>query len=294
MFSKSIVALITPFDSSGEVDYEAFERLIFMHLESGTSGLLILGSTGEGLSLVSEEKQKLIALAVKTVRGKVPIMVGASSASARTCLETLQLIKTCHADAALVTPPFYVRPSQKGVVAYFQELNQFGFPTVLYHHPGRTGVALTLDTMQQIARSTSIIGIKESSGDQTFFRDLHSSLSTPLFVGDDEALFDLSVCEPAGAISVLANAFPKRWSSYTQLCLEGKRAQASEEHKALSPMFHALSLESNPVSIKYVMEQMELCDSYLRLPLLAPELSHAKILNEALAKIQIDFPAKTL
>ncbi len=282
MFSKSIVALITPFDALGCVDYKAFERLVFMQLEAGTSGLLILGSTGEGLSLSLEEKQKLIQLAVKAVKGKVPIMVGASSASATMCLEMLRLIKTHKADAALVTPPFYVCPSQKGTLAYFKELDKFGLPIVLYHHPGRTGVTLTLDTVQQIASLKCVIGIKESSGNEAFFYEVAKSVHAPLFVGDDAAMLSLSAYGAVGSISVIANAFPKRWLSYVELCLAGKRDEAVNDQASFMPLFKALSLESNPVGIKYVMHRLGLSELYTRLPLLAPEEKNARALDEAL------------
>lgn len=288
MFSKSIVALITPFDALGRVDYETFERLIFMQLEAGTSGLLILGSTGEGLSLSLEEKQKLIHLTVSAVKGKVPIMVGASSASVNMCLEMLKLIKMHKADAALVTPPFYVCPSQKGICAYFSELDKFGLPIVLYHHPGRTGLTLALDTVQQIASLKCVVGIKESSGSEAFFCELAKSIEAPLFVGDDVAMLTLSPYGAVGSISVVANAFPKRWLSYVEICLAGKKDEAAHEHTSFMPLFKALSLESNPVGIKYVMHRLGLSELYTRLPLLPSEEESMQVLNEALNKVTLN------
>lgn len=271
MWKGCFVALVTPYKKDGSLDLEAFERIVLWHLEAGTEGFVVLGSTAEAALLELEEKEQLLKSVVSLAKGRAPIIAGVSSPSTKRCIEQIEWAMDIGADACMATPPYYVKPMPRGCSAHFQALNAVGAPLIVYNHPGRTGVNLSSETLQKLAQLANVVAIKESGAGAATCGDL------PVFCGDDPRAYEMLSSGSAGSISVLANAFPVQWRAFVDAAL-AKEGEANRFQGLLS----AFNCDTNPVPVKYVMEQIGLCSAAVRLPLLELEESSKAAINEAL------------
>jgi len=193
MIEGSIVALITPFDEGGRVDFTALEKLIAWHIEEGTDGLVLCGSTGEGSSLSIEEKRAIFETAVKSGKGKITLIAGTGSNQTQESVALTQEAKNIGVDACLAIVPYYLRPTPEGCYRHFAEIAEADLPMIVYHHPGRTGIKLSADALAHICEIPQVIGIKEASGDLSLALEILRKTNKPLFSGDDTlALLNLS------------------------------------------------------------------------------------------------------
>lgn len=251
MWKGSFVALVTPFLEDGSIDRAAFDRLIALHLASGTQGIVLLGSTGEAALLEEREKEQLIARAAEQIGGAIPLVVGISSPSTAKSIAFGKKAQALGADAFMATPPYYVKPGWRGVKAHFEAIDQLHRPLMIYNHPGRTGIALSQENLLELSHLASVIAIKESGGGSA------RCGSTPVFCGDDPLVEEMCRLGSVGSVSVIANAYPRQWSAF----VNGQGPQPFKELVA------ALSNVPNPVGIKYLMHQLGLCEAHVRLPL---------------------------
>lgn len=263
MWKGSFVALVTPFLEDGSVDMAAFDRLIVMHLESGTQGMVLLGSTGEAALLGEGEKEALIQRAATLISGALPLVVGISSPSTAKSLAFGEKALYLGANALMATPPYYVKPDWRGVQAHFEALNTLQAPLIVYNHPGRTGITLTQENLLELSALTHVVAIKESGGGSAV------CATVPLLCGDDPLVERMMAEGSAGSVSVIANAYPREWRAFVA---RGSACPFNE-------LLEALGTAPNPVGIKFVMSQLGLCQPTVRLPLV-PLTSEQKGLIE--------------
>lgn len=285
---RLITALITPFDSTLGLDLESFASLLQAQRQAGIEGLLVAGSTGEGLSLRLGEKKKLLTVAKDQVGDDATLILGISSPSLIDALDQIELAKECAINAVLVTPPFYVNASQAGIIEYFNELAEQGVPIIVYHHPGRTGVFLEVETLKEITQLEGIIGIKESSGDLKYSETVAKNVSCPVFCGNDELLLESLQKGLYGSISVVANAYPKVVHEIVARASKNEALEAKEMFNRLMPIIDALSIEVNPVAIKSLMQELGASADFVRTPLIKMPYVKRDTLRQALEEANLD------
>ncbi len=273
MFRGSIVALITPFTQDNAVDYPCLKKLIEWHIQEGTDGIVLCGTTGESPTLNSEELLKIVETGVASANGRIPIIAGTGSYSTARTVEVTRKVKEIGADGALVIVPYYNRPSPEGCFLHYQEIDRVGLPMIIYHHPGRTGVKLSAATLKTISSLETVVGIKEASGDMNLSMELLQNGSKPILSGDDSLTIPVMASGGTGVISVVANLIPKEWKMLTELIASGLLSEALVLFKRYYPICKAMGLETNPQCVKYALSLMGKCSPAMRLPLIEPQES---------------------
>ncbi len=277
----SITALATPFTAAGDIDYQAWQRLLELQLAGGTQALVVAGSTGEAAALEDPEFERLISTAVEVVAGRVPVLAGTGMQStARTLAQTLRA-RDCGASAALVVTPPYVRPTQAGlVVHYIQLAEQAGLQIVLYNVPGRTGCDLLPDTVAQLRSHPQIIGIKEAVADIDRIRALLPLRGDGFTVlsGDDPTAGQSMLAGADGVISVASNVIPATMRRLCDHARGGDAAAVAALQDRLQPLLAFLGVEPNPIPVKALLTRMGV-GTGLRLPLLLLSSQYARRAN---------------
>ncbi|MBT2558404.1 4-hydroxy-tetrahydrodipicolinate synthase [Hymenobacter sp. ISL-91] len=277
------VALVTPFLPSPDraVDYPALRRLIDFQLENGTDYLVINGTTAESPTLTVEERTEIRRVAREHTAGRAPLVYGLGGNDTAALIRSLETTDLRGYDALLSASPYYNKPSQRGIIAHYQALADASpVPVLLYNVPGRTSSNLTAATTLELAQHPNIIGIKEASGnlEQCIAIAAAKPADFLLISGDDMMTTSLISFGGAGIISVLANAFPRRFSDMTRAALNGQFAEASQLLFGFAQLNPLMYEESNPVGVKAALAAQGLCDDAVRLPLLeASESLSARI-----------------
>ncbi len=280
----SIAPLITPFTDSGQFDEKAFVDLIHWHIESGTHGISVTGTTGEPSSLSLTEREYIMEVASNAIRGRVPFVPGTGTNNYD---ETLRLTKTAQklgADAALVIVPYYTRPSQEGLYRYFASLaSETELPLILYNIPGRTAVNLEPDTLARLRSAhKNIVGVKEANKDfEQVSRILYRcGREFRVYSGIEMLCLPMLAVGGSGHVSATANVFPREVADLYNHFIAGRYSQALDLHYFLLPMNEALFIETNPGPVKWVMAKMGKIHPYLRPPLCEPSPENQmKLLN---------------
>lgn len=278
----SIVALVTPFTQEGAIDFEALEALIAWHIEEGTDGIVLCGTTGESPTLTHAEKLALFERGVRASAGRIPIIAGVGTYNTQESVLLCRLAKEIGVSAALVIVPYYNRPTAEGCFLHYAALNDVGLPLIVYHHPGRTGIKLPAQCLSKIASLSQVIGIKECSCDLSFTTELLQTVKTPIFSGDDGFILPMMAMGSVGIISVIANVIPKAWKELVTLLQEGKLSEARALFSRYYPLTLALGLETNPQPIKYALSLLGRCHDVFRLPLISPGPKTKEAIAEAL------------
>jgi 4-hydroxy-tetrahydrodipicolinate synthase len=264
------VALVTPFTSTGTVDMAAWERLLDFTIASGVEYLVINGTTGESPTTTASEKTDLLNAARQHVAGRLPLVYGIGGNDTLTVEHQLRSTDLTGVEAILSASPAYNKPSQAGIVAHYQRLADASpLPLILYNVPSRTGSNLTAATVLELAKHDNIIGIKEASGNvEQCLAILAGKPADFLFLsGDDMLTVPLIACGSQGIISVLANAFPQRFSDMTRAALAGDFARAQQLLFGLLPLNPLMYEEGNPVGVKAALALQGVCEPAVRLPL---------------------------
>lgn len=277
MFHGSIVALVTPMDSAGQLDLSAWHQLIQWHLDAGTQALVVAGTTGESACLSSTEFQQLLESAVSLAGGKVPVIAGTGSSCTQSTIERTQLAARLGADGALVVTPYYNRPQQDGLEAHYLALAEaVELPIVLYNVPARTGVDLLPATVARLARHPRIVAFKEAQAGAQRWHELRQSVAgrIALLSGDDPSCAFSMLHGGSGVISVVANAAPAAMAELSRLALAGATEAATALDRRLQPLYQLASLGGNPAGIKWSLWQSQRIQRGIRLPLtwLNPDL----------------------
>ncbi|MBQ2103228.1 MAG: 4-hydroxy-tetrahydrodipicolinate synthase [Bacteroidales bacterium] len=288
-FTGCGTALLTPFKGE-EVDYEAFAATVDWQVTTGVDFLVPLGTTGETPTLSDEEKRRVLDVAIRHAAGR-PVVAGVGSNSVGATLANMRLLQD--ADAFLVVVPFYNKPPQRGMYAYFKAVAEATpKPVILYNVPGRTGANLEAATALALARDVpNIIGIKEASGKQDQIQALLDGRPEGFRVlsGNDSDTFDMMRQGADGVISVASNVFPSAMVDLVRALQRGDTEDAAKMDAALQPLFKALFVEPNPIPAKAAMARLGLMENSLRLPLVPASEATEKILQQTLTEL---FPWK--
>ena len=266
------VALVTPFTASGAVDYPAWQRLLDFTIAGGVEYLVINGTTGESPTTTTAEKTELLRQAVAHVAGRVPLVYGIGGNDTAAVAQQLHDTDLEGVTAILSASPAYNKPSQTGLLAHYQHLADVSpLPLLLYNVPGRTGSNLTAATTLALARHPNIIGIKEASGNfEQCLQILAGQPADFLFLsGDDMLTVPLIACGAVGIISVLANAFPRRFADMARAALTGDYPRARAELAYFTHLNPLMYEEGNPVGVKAALALQGVCEAAVRLPLVA-------------------------
>ena len=270
MFKGSVVAIITPFTVDGEVDFKAFKELIDWHALEGTHAIVCCGTTGEAPTLSTEEQMEIFKAAIDVSNKRVPIIAGTGTYDTRKTVEKTKKAKALGADGCLVVVPYYSRPTPEGCIAHYTEVSKVGLPTIVYHHPGRTGIKLSAQVLAEIAELPSMVAIKEASGGLELIEEIRKISDVPVFSGDDSLTYGMMERGAVGVISVVANVIPKAWKEMTENFLQGNRKASKELETLYATLVQSLGLETNPQCVKYAVSLLGKCQPNLRLPLLQP------------------------
>ena len=267
------VALVTPFNADGSVDFETLEKLIEFQIQEGMNYLVSLGTTGETATLSSEEKKKIWKFTKEKVNGRIPLVAGIGG---NHTAEIVDAIKSFEAEgycAILSVSPYYNKPTQEGIYQHYKAIAEASkLPIILYNVPGRTGSNMTAQTTLRLANDfKNIVAIKEASGNFAQFSELLRDKPKDfiLISGDDPATLPMMAMGACGVISVVGNAYPKFVSTLTKLCAEGKYEQAREFHNKLLYITDLCFVEGNPGGIKYILEELGFGKDNVRLPLVS-------------------------
>ena len=284
MFSGTFVALITPF-SDGQIDYETLTELVEFHLESGTDGLVPVGTTGESPTLSHEENKKVVEYVVKVAGGTVPVIAGTGSNSTAEAIEMTAYAKKVGADASLQVAPYYNKPTQEGFYQHFKAIaDEVDLPIVLYNIPGRCGgTGLTAQTVARLAEHENIVAVKEATGKLDMASEIASLCDITILSGDDSLTLPIASVGGKGVISVVANIVPADVKAMTDLILEGDFVSARKWHRKLFTLSkNLLSLSTNPIPIKAAMAMLNMASDEMRLPMTELEPDKVEILQKAL------------
>lgn len=288
MFKGSIVALVTPFESSGEIDFHALQKLVTRQLDAGTDGIVVAGSTGESVTLDAGEVAALLDAVIGQVGGQVPVLAGTGSPSTERTIVATQLAESLGASGALVVTPSYNRPPQSGLAAHFRAVaDSCDLPIVLYNVPGRTGVDLLPDTVRELAAHPRIVALKEAVGSVERNQQLLSFCNEGFYLlsGDDPSCLQTMELGAKGVISTAANIVPAQFHELCAAAAKGDFGLARQIHDELTEIFEVIMLESNPIPVKWALHEMSLCRPGLRLPLLELSQHHRAAVRRSLQKL---------
>jgi 4-hydroxy-tetrahydrodipicolinate synthase len=272
MFRGTGTAVITPF-KGGSVDYESFGRFLNWQIDGGVDFLVVLGTTGESPTVTAEERPRIVEFAIKTVAGRVPVVVGTGTNATASTIALSRQAEELGADGLLVVGPYYNKPVQEGFFQHFRAVAEsVGKPIIVYNVPGRTGSNIAPDTILRLSAIPNIAAVKEAAGDVAQIDTLMRTVKRErpdfsVLSGNDDQAFHLVNSGGDGVISVLSNVMPRETSEMIRLALAGETARARELHLRLFPMMKNLFVEANPIPVKYAASRLGLCANELRLPL---------------------------
>lgn len=269
MYSGSYVALVTPFDKNGEVNYPKTAELIGFHRENGTDGIVILGTTGESPTISETEAEKIILTATRHA-GDMPLIIGCASNNTRAAKEKAKKYEALGAKALLVLTPYYNKANENGMIRHFTQIaDSVQIPIIIYNVPSRTGCFVSVSALEILSRHENIIGIKEASGDMSYFMKISHLISDnfSIFCGNDDIAVPMVSMGACGVISVLANIRPRAVSEMMRLALSGDFAGAAKIQKENIPLINALFSEPNPIPVKTAMNRLGFDVGECRLPL---------------------------
>lgn len=280
MFKGSYVALITPF-RNGQVDEDAFAKLVEWQIQEGTHGLVPCGTTGESPTLSHAEHRRVVEICVEVTKKRVPVIAGAGSNNTLEAIELTKFAKSVGADGVLSVTGYYNKPSQEGLYQHFKAINDaVDLPIILYNIPARTIVDISVETMARIATLKNVVGVKDATANIARV-SLQREMIGKDFIqlsGEDGTALAFNAHGGVGCISVTANIAPRLCAEFQTACLSGDYAKALTYQDKLMPLHHHLFGEPSPASIKYAASLLGLCQNELRLPLVpASEAQQVKV-----------------
>lgn len=290
MITGSIVALVTPMHSNGEVDWETLDKLVDMHLDKGTDSIVAVGTTGESATLNCDEHCQVIKRVVDRVAGRVPVIAGTGANSTSEAIELTASAKELGADACLLVTPYYNKPSQEGLYQHFKAIAEaVDIPQILYNVPGRTACDMTTETVLRLVDIPNIVGIKEATGDVPRGIDLISKVPADFAVysGDDATAVELMLKGGKGNISVTANVAPAQMSELCKLAMAENAEEARGLNNRLMPLHEKLFVEANPIPVKWAMAEMGLMGLGIRLPLTVLAEDCQTVVRDAMRNCEI-------
>src|SRR5437870_5032599 len=288
MFAGVTVALVTPF-RNGAIDFEDLKRLVDWHVEQGTDCLTPVGTTGESPTLDHEEHERVIAAVVETARGRIKVMPGTGSNSAREAVRLTRFARRAGADGALMVGPYYNKPTQEGYYRHFAAVAEaVDLPIVLYNIPGRTGSNILPETIARLAKLPMIVAVKEATGSMDQASAILALCDLTILSGDDSLTLPLLSIGGRGVVSVVGNTVPRDMKAMLAAFAAGKLNEARDWHQKLFPLCRdLLGAATNPIPIKTAMRLLGRDSGELRLPMCAMDAAGEGKLKETLQKYQI-------
>ncbi|MFA5316842.1 MAG: 4-hydroxy-tetrahydrodipicolinate synthase [Dehalococcoidales bacterium] len=290
---RLITAMVTPFDEEGKVDYAQARKLASALLDSGSDGLLVVGTTGESPTLSWDEEFRLFQEIKQVTEGRGTLVAGTGSNSTEEALEATKKAAKMGVDACLLVVPYYNKPSQEGLYQHFKTIAEgAGLPCIMYNVPSRTVTNLASETVVRLSKVDNIIGVKEASANLSQIADIINRSQEGFLVwsGNDSDTFPIMTLGGYGVISVASHLVGKQIKTMIDSLLAGDISRAARIHIDLLPLVDSLFLVSNPCPLKYAMNQVGFRVGKPRLPLVEPDEKTAAVIRETLKRYQIDLP----
>jgi 4-hydroxy-tetrahydrodipicolinate synthase len=291
MITGSIVAIITPMQDDGSLDFGRFKSLIDFHINEGTDGIVVVGTTGESPTVNVDEHKELIRVAVEHSAGRIPIIAGTGGNSTVEAMELSAAAKKAGADALLSVVPYYNKPGQEGLYRHFRTIAEHvDAPLIVYNVPSRTVADIANDTVLRLAQLPNVVGIKDATGNMERCSDLmrRAPKNFAVYSGDDASCLALMLLGGHGVISVTANVAPRLMHEMCMAALSGNLAKARELNNKLLPLHQKLFVEANPIPVKWAAAQMGLVGMGIRLPLTPMAQQNQDVIKEALREAGIN------
>mgnify|MGYP003700900569 FL=1 len=292
----SLVALVTPMKGDGSIDLETFDQLLDWHIDAGTHGIVVVGTTGESATLSTEEHCNLVGHCVDKVAGRVPVIAGTGSNNTEEALFFTRSAKAHGADACLLVTPYYTKPPQEGLYRHFRLIaEQVDIPQILYNVPGRTVCDLSLETVDRLADVDNIVAIKDATGDFERGVELIARCADRIavFSGEDPLNVALMKAGARGCISVTANVVPAAMAKICDMALSGDMAAAQSLDERIAGLHKNLFLQANPIPVKWALLRMGLIKDGIRLPLVELAEQYRLQVEQALGGAGVELPAST-
>lgn len=287
MIKGSIVALVTPFTEDGSVDFAKIRELAEWHVQEGTDGIVVLGTTAETPTLSTEEEDEIVKIVIEQVAGRIPVIVGSGSNNTAKAVEMSLKYEKMGADALLVISPYYNKANKQGMIQHFLAVaDAVSTPIILYNVPARTGISISYEVAEALCGHKNIVGIKEASGDMSLVAKFSKLISDDftLYSGNDDINLALMSFGGAGAISVFANILPGVSHEMMQAALDGDFTKARELQIKYLDLINALFIETNPIPVKEAMNMMGMGVGGYRLPLYPMDEKNRAVLKAELEK----------
>ena len=276
MFTGSYVALVTPMDRLGEIDYTSLKKLVDFHIKNGSHGLIAVGTTGESATLPFDEHIEVVKRVVEFAGGEIPVLAGSGANSTSEAVLLSEQMADTGIDGFLSVVPYYNKPQQKGMVAHFRAIaDATDLPVLLYNVPGRTVADMLPETVAELATHPKIVGLKDATGDIERLKQTQALVPNDFVFlsGDDVTSCEFLLAGGHGVISVSANIVPKKMAQMCEAALAGDFTKAKQIDSQIAALHTALFVEPNPVLPKWALYKMGLIQTaFLRLPLIESEL----------------------
>lgn len=288
IFTGAGVAIITPMNADGSINYDGFAENIEFQIANGTDAIIVCGTTGEASTMTDDEHIECIRFAVEKTAGRIPVIAGTGSNDTKYAVELSKIAQEKGADGLLLVTPYYNKASQKGLVAHFTAIaDAVDIPIILYNIPGRTGVSIDMNTYKILGQHKNIVAVKEASGNISYTSKLIAQCGDLLDVysGNDDIIVPMMSIGAKGVISVISNIMPKEIHEITQLCLANNCEEAAKLQMKYLELINNLFIEVNPIPIKEAMNQMKMPSGPCRLPLCEMTDEHIETLKNSMKKI---------
>lgn len=291
MFQGSMVALVTPMQVDGSIDFQSLANLVEFHIENNTTAIVSMGTTGESATLNMEEHCEVMARTVELVGGRIPVIAGTGANSTWEAIELTRCAQQGGADACLLVTPYYNKPPQEGLFQFYKKIAEtVDIPQILYNVPGRTAVDMLPETVNRLADIDNIVGLKDATGDLDRLAEMQALLGDKefdLFSGDDATGTEFMLRGGDGVISVTNNVAPKAMAAMCEAALAGNRELAESLNQPLTGLHERLFLQSSPIPVKWALSEMKLIPPGIRLPLTAFEKEYHQRLREAMSQASL-------
>ena len=286
IFTGAGIAIVTPMNADGSVNYAKYRELIDWQIENGTDAIITCGTTGESSTLTHEEHTQVIKTAIEQANGRVPVIAGTGSNDTAYGIELSREAQRLGADALLLVTPYYNKTSQRGLIAHYTAIaDAVALPIILYNVPSRTGVTIQPATVAELAKHPNIVALKEASGNISAAAKIAATCDIDLYSGNDDQVVPMMSLGAKGVISVASNIIPEVMVKMSHLCLEGQFEDASKLQIAYMDLIDALFIEVNPIPIKAAMNLMGMEAGSLRLPLCDISHKNLETLRQAMGRM---------
>lgn len=284
MFKGTGTALITPFKANQSVDYDAIKKIVKQQVDSGLDALIVIGTTGESPVIEFDEREKIISLVVREVKGRIPVIVGTGTNNTKKVTELNKQAEDLKADGVLIVNPYYNKGTQESLVEHYKFISgKTKLPIILYNVPSRTGMNILPETAVRIHKECkNVVAIKEASGNISQIAHLISIKPSSLSVlsGNDDQTLAIMSSGGDGVISVFSNPYPVEMKKITDAALSGDLKLAQELNNKYLSMMNALFVETSPAPVKYIMSKLGFCENVLRLPLVKSTSKAEELLDK--------------